>query len=366
MDLSDGNSNQGLMSNPGSSTLFSIADLDDISKTTSDLGVDTSFTASHRPNVGASLPQSLTHPEMITDISQVELLQQDSTSQDIPDTNKEENYSKSKGGWSKGKKRKKQMRDVNAPKAPLTGYVRFMNERREQVRQENPQVAFADIIKLLGAEWSKMSAVEKQKYLDEADRDKERYMKELEQYQQTEAYKLFTKKQQERKKKEMLDEVDGHLNGLEYNDDGKMDSELSTFDVPIFTEEFLNYNKTRENELRQLRKSITEYEEQNAILQKHIDNMRTAIEKLEAETVQQRNNQMVLRQHLENWRTVLTSHFSTIPLPGTNEVPTIHTIDLYMTKLHQRILDSPQENEGLISSIREIVARLDLQSDPKL
>ena len=40
-----------------------------------------------------------------------------------------------------------------------------------------------------------------QVYLDEAEKDKERYLKELEAYHQTEAYKLFVKKQQEKKKK---------------------------------------------------------------------------------------------------------------------------------------------------------------------
>ena len=38
-----------------------------------------------------------------------------------------------KGGWPKGKKRKR-VKDENAPKQPLTGYVRFLNERREKVR----------------------------------------------------------------------------------------------------------------------------------------------------------------------------------------------------------------------------------------
>lgn len=40
-----------------------------------------------------------------------------------------------------------------------------------------------------------------QKYLDEAEKDRERYTKEMEQYQQTEAYKLFTKKKHEKKTK---------------------------------------------------------------------------------------------------------------------------------------------------------------------
>lgn len=39
-----------------------------------------------------------------------------------------------------------------------------------------------------------------QRYLDEADRDKERYMRELEQYQKTEAYKHFSRKVQEKQK----------------------------------------------------------------------------------------------------------------------------------------------------------------------
>ena len=39
-----------------------------------------------------------------------------------------------------------------------------------------------------------------QHYLDEAERDKERYMRELEKYQKTEAYKHFTRKVQENQK----------------------------------------------------------------------------------------------------------------------------------------------------------------------
>ena len=72
----------------------------------------------------------------------------------------------------------------------------------------------------------------------------------------------------------------------------------------------------RETELRQLRKQNTEYEEQNAILSKHIENMKQAIEKLEVETVQQRSNNMALQQHLDILRGTLTANFASIPLPG--------------------------------------------------
>ena len=68
---------------------------------------------------------------------------------------------KRKGGYPKGKKRKR-TKDINAPKQPLTGYVRFLNDRRERVRAENANLSFSEITKLLGAEWSKLPQLEKQ------------------------------------------------------------------------------------------------------------------------------------------------------------------------------------------------------------
>ena len=87
-----------------------------------------------------------------------------------------------------------------------------------------------------------------QRYLDEAERDKERYLKELEAYHQTEAYKLFLKKQQEKRKREMDGEpsgsaVNGGGGGIELTPGGRDEEDAPTFDIPIFTEEFLDHNK---------------------------------------------------------------------------------------------------------------------------
>ena len=48
-------------------------------------------------------------------------------------------------------------------------------------------------------------------------------------------------------------------------------------------------------------------------------------------------------------------------LSGSNELPTLESVDTYMTKLHSLILDSPQENENLISTVRDIVSRLNFE-----
>uniref|UniRef100_A0A8C4Q8P7 HMG box domain-containing protein n=1 Tax=Eptatretus burgeri TaxID=7764 RepID=A0A8C4Q8P7_EPTBU len=100
---------------------------------------------------------------------------------------------KRKGGWPKGKKRKPQ-KDVSAPRAPTTGDVLFLNEQREKMKRQNPNLHFTEITKLLGSCWSQLSTEEKQKYTDEAERDRQRYVEELKAYQNSDAYQAFCKR----------------------------------------------------------------------------------------------------------------------------------------------------------------------------
>ncbi|XP_058502347.1 high mobility group protein 20A isoform X3 [Solea solea] len=277
------------------------------------------------------------------------------------DTNTQRNGDEKprRGSWTKGRKRKKQMKDSNAPKAPLTGYVRFMNDRREQLRAERPDVPFPEITRMLGNEWSKLPPEEKQRYLDEAERDKERYMRELEKYQKTEAYKHFTRKVQEKQKGKRHRGDVGHQVPNEALHEDAEGKDRTVFDIPIFTEEFLNHSKAREAEMRQLRKTNMEYEERNAALQKHVESMRGAVERLEGDVMQERGRNSLLYQHLETLRQALTSSFSAVPLPGSGETPSLESIDSYMKKLHSIIISNPQEHDNLINTVREVVNRLD-------
>nr|XP_021137296.1 SWI/SNF-related matrix-associated actin-dependent regulator of chromatin subfamily E member 1-related [Columba livia] len=266
-----------------------------------------------------------------------------------------------KRGWPKGKKRKKIL--PNGPKAPVTGYVRFLNERREQIRTQHPDLPFPEITKMLGAEWSKLQLSEKQRYLDEAEREKQQYMKELREYQQSEAYKMCTEKIQEKKiKKEDMGSlaVGSALTDVSppVPQTGECSDTFSTFDVPIFTEEFLDQNKAREAELRRLRKMNTEFEEQNAILQKHTESMNCAKEKLEQELAQEERQTLALQQQLQSVRQALTASFASLPIPGTGETPTLSTLDFYMAKLHSAIESNPLQHEKLVVRIKEILSRI--------
>lgn len=262
-----------------------------------------------------------------------------------------------KRGWPKGKKRKKVL--PNGPKAPVTGYVRFLNERREQIRALHPDLPFPEITKRLGAEWSRLAPLEKQRYLDEAEREKVQYAQELKEYQKSEAFHITNAKIQDKRiKKEEVTSV--IINANTSGSSTFKTSDLSSrFDIPIFTEEFLDQNKAREAELRRLRKANVEFEEQNHILKKHIADMFTAKERLEVELGQDELRTQALHRRLQAIKQTLVTSLASVPLPGTAETPSVATLDSYLSRLSSALENSPVEHRALLLKLQDVVAHFD-------
>ncbi|KAJ4435832.1 hypothetical protein ANN_18451 [Periplaneta americana] len=97
---------------------------------------------------------------------------------------------KKRGGWPKGRKRKPELSEMRPPKAPATGYVLYLNEKRKQYKD----LPFPEVTKLLGNEWSKLSLEEKRIYLERAEVEKKRYREELKAYRQSDAYQSYLNK----------------------------------------------------------------------------------------------------------------------------------------------------------------------------
>ncbi|XP_034530685.1 SWI/SNF-related matrix-associated actin-dependent regulator of chromatin subfamily E member 1-related isoform X2 [Notolabrus celidotus] len=259
-----------------------------------------------------------------------------------------------KRGWPKGKKRKKVL--PNGPKAPVTGYVRFLNERRERMRAQYPELPFPEITKRLGAEWTRLALNDKQRYLDEAEREKMQYAQELKEYQQTEAYQITSAKIQDKRIKKDSQSViirTGSESAVSKVTD------LSRFDIPIFTEEFLDQNKAREAELRRLRKANIEFEEQNAVLQRHIKDMYNAKERLEAELGLDEKRTQALHQHLLTIKHTLVNSLSSIPLPGTGETASLGNLDTYLSRLNGALEGNPHKHRALLGQLCEVLSHLD-------
>ncbi|XP_043212366.1 high mobility group protein 20A-like [Amphibalanus amphitrite] len=292
-----------------------------------------------------------------------------------------------KKGWPRGKKRTLKIKDVNAPKLPMSGYMLFLNDHREQVRAANPGATFSDMTRLLANAWQAAPQEEKQQYMEAAQQQKERYSRELIKYQQTDAYRAFS--QQLKAKGGTVSGGSSSSRSARHDKENEKETrapapapsapapasapappppppplpldDSTPLEIPIFTETFLAHNREREAELRQLRRANTEYEEQNATLQKHIDNMREAVERLESETEQQRGQNAALQLHLEQLRALLAERFASVPLPGCSEPLTPETVDTYLAKLHALLLERPQEHQALLSTVRDIVHRLEHQ-----
>lgn len=275
-------------------------------------------------------------------------------------------------GWPKGKKR--YLKAPGAPKQPLSGYVHFLNDRRESLRKEQPDISFADISKKLAGEWSTLGAEEKQRYHEKAEQDKERYNKEFSEYQGTEEYKkhleTIERKEKEakegasggggappKKKSKKAEKLAAKSAPPPVDDDSR--DESNGLDLPIFTEEFLEFNKAREGELRQLKKQVGEMEEQNAVLGKHVETMKSAIGKLEMETNLQNQNSSLIMSHVDALKSAVVQSLKGEIPRGEKEPVTMDNVEQFMRKLHKMMVEkSIPKSEALIGQVRGCFAQL--------
>jgi len=55
-------------------------------------------------------------------------------------------------------------KEEKKPKKPLSGYMKFAQQRRPTLKEEKPDLTFGEVGKTLGAEWKALSEAEKAKY----------------------------------------------------------------------------------------------------------------------------------------------------------------------------------------------------------
>jgi HMG (high mobility group) box len=61
------------------------------------------------------------------------------------------------GGKESGKK-KKAKKDPNAPKGAKSAYMFFVQENREKIKEESPDISFGEMGKALGEKWKVVGA----------------------------------------------------------------------------------------------------------------------------------------------------------------------------------------------------------------
>jgi len=76
----------------------------------------------------------------------------------------------------------KPKKDPNRPKRNMSAFFLYSNANRPRIKQENPEIAFGQVAKVLSVEFKALPAKERTKWDKKAGKDKERYLEEMKHY----------------------------------------------------------------------------------------------------------------------------------------------------------------------------------------
>lgn len=100
-------------------------------------------------------------------------------------------------------------------------------------------------------------------------------------------------------------------------------------------------------------------EEENALLSRHVDNMRAQINRLEGDIQSQMLRNQTYKQRLVFLQESLTSAFEDVPIPGIDSVPSVDTIETYLKQIEALVAqESDDEHSDVVSMVRKVSKEL--------
>lgn len=135
-------------------------------------------------------------------------------------------------------------------------------------------------------------------------------------------------------------------------------------DIPIFTDKFLEHNRQMETELKKIRKMNTDYEQQNAVLEKHVENVRAGINKTNAEISDLRKGNDKLSSYLDTLRSRLATQLRNLSIPSEPNGANIDNIDKYMNDLYEMAKNN-SHGPASLNKAKDLLRKVDLNIDLK-
>lgn len=80
------------------------------------------------------------------------------------------------------KRVQKKGKDPNKPKRNMSAFFLYSNANRARVKEENPEIPFGQVAKILSVEYKSLPANERAKWDKKAEKDKQRYQREMANY----------------------------------------------------------------------------------------------------------------------------------------------------------------------------------------
>lgn len=129
-------------------------------------------------------------------------------------------------------------------------------------------------------------------------------------------------------------------------------------EIPIFTDQFLDHNRQIDAELKKLRKLNTDYEHQNSVLEKHVENMQNGIGKLTNETNDLVEENKRLQRYLDVIRQKLAAALCDLAIPTEPNGANLENIDKYMNDLNEMAKNN-SHGPASLNKAKDILRKID-------
>ncbi|XP_016974874.2 high mobility group protein 20A [Drosophila rhopaloa] len=366
--------------------------------------------ANENPDVVMESTESMPLASQSLDSAAIEQFEDDKPAKGKKKTkNPKGRHSESAVGFELKKLGQRRINVAGAPKMPLNGYVRFMNDRREELRREQPQRTALEHTRIIGEEWHQLPEERKVPYMEAAAKDKAIYQEQLQMFlkehpeivaKELAKAKKATKLESSPKEKTLKGEASSGKAKKSKAKPVKRQSEdpddvplakvkraqtppppappppapvqpappnaapaprpLQPGEIPIYTNEFIEHNRSTENELRTLRKAKTDLEQQNAVLEQHVDNTKAGYAKVMGEVTELMEENRRLEAYLRGLRQKLVTALGGVSLPPLEPSgPSVGNIDKYIRHLAGLV---GQSNNVTMLKAREALRKLDTAS----
>ena len=102
-------------------------------------------------------------------------------------------------------------------------------------------------------------------------------------------------------------------------------------------------------------------EEENALLSRHIDNMKAQTQRLESDIQNQSLRNQALKQRLVFLQETLTDSFQSLSIPGMDSVPSVDTIQAYLKEVESLVAKQPaggDKQSEVVAMVRKVAKEL--------
>ncbi|VDM38016.1 unnamed protein product [Toxocara canis] len=191
---------------------------------------------------------------------------------------------------------------------------------------------------IIGRRWNALSDEQKRPFLEKAEAERVEYEKQMEAYRKTDAYKQFTEKKEEILKKRRRKLKSGEPDSDDENE--KLMGRTQAADLPIFSAQFLEYNKTQEAALKKLRQKSSSLEEENRLLKEIISRLKANIVAKKREYQKESGRAQEVLRTKEKWTSLIVAALNGVVVSGAP--PVAKNIYAYMERLNYLTMEDPQ------------------------